>query len=208
LTGLFLKKILGPLVPYITLGIGLLLLHNAWIALLAFHLGMVILILVSRTRIPLNRFVYSNNYKIPLVTAVIGACGGLLLYLLLPLLSIPVDINTQLQNIGLTESTWPYFIIYFILVNPWIEEYFWRGYLGSESKYFLPVDLFFAGYHVMVLAGKVDFIWLIAVFATLSFAAWLWRQANRICHGLLPSLVSHIAADITIIVTIYWLTLR
>ena len=138
----------------------------------------------------------------------IGACGGLLLYLLWPLLSIPPDINIQLQNIGLTAATWPYFILYFILVNPWIEEYYWRGYLGSESKYILPVDLFFAGYHVMVLAGKVDFIWLIAVFATLSFAAWLWRQANRISLGLLPSLASHMAADITIIFTIYWLTLR
>jgi hypothetical protein len=207
-TLVFLKRILGPTVPYITLGIGLLVLQNAWIAIFSYHLCMIIIIMLSHEHLPLRQLVRSTGYKIPLFTALIGACGGILLYLLWPLLDISPDIKMYFQNIGLTQAAWPYMIIYFILVNPWIEEYYWRGYLVSESKYIMPVDLFFAGYHVMLLAGKIDYIWLIVVLAALSFAAWLWRQANRISQGLLPSLASHMAADITIIFSIYWLSMR
>jgi hypothetical protein len=198
----------GPVVPYLTLGPGLLIFHNAWIAIIAYHLGMIAVVLLSRERIPVKILLQSSNYKIPAFTTIIGACSGVLLYLLWPLLSIPPDINMQLQNIGLAQQAWPYFLIYFILVNPWIEEYYWRSFLTSDSKFIIPNDLLFSGYHVMVLAGKVGFVWLIAVFTVLVLTAWAWRQFNRVSRGLLPSLVSHIAADITIIFTIYWLTMR
>lgn len=202
------KNILGPLVPYVTLGPGLFIFHNAWIAIISYHLGMIAVVLLSRERVPVKILLRSNNYMFPLIISLGGACGGILLYLLWPLLSIPPDINLQLQNIGLTREVWPFFLVYFILLNPGIEEYYWRGFLTSDSKYLIPNDLFFSGYHVMVLAGKVGFIWLIAVFAILILAAWAWRQFNRASRGLLPSLASHLAADITIIFTIYWLVMR
>ena len=57
---------------------------------------------------------------------------------------------------GLSSSTsWLLFIAYFSLVNPFIEEYFWRGVLGSNTKKFYIGDLVYAGYHALVLWGKV-----------------------------------------------------
>ncbi len=205
MTDNILKKIIAPIIPYITIGIGLLLLNNAWIAIIAYHLGIIVVLLLSRERLSLKKLFRSTGYKIPLFTALVGACSGILLYLLWPLLSIPPDINVYLQNIGLTRQAWPYFLAYFALVNPWIEEYYWRGYLGNDSKYPTLNDVFFSGYHIMVMAGKVAIIWLLVVFAALLLGAWFWRQSNRISHGLLPSLVSHLAADITVIFSIYWL---
>ncbi len=207
MTAGILKKI-APIIPYFTVGIGLLLFNNAWIAIISYHFGMIAIILLSREHIPFRTLLLSTNYKIPLLTAVLGATGGILLYILWPLLSIPPDINIYLQNIGLTPRAWPIFLAYFILVNPWIEEYFWRGYLGSNSKFITFNDIFFSGYHVIVMAGKVEIIWLLAVFFALLFGAWFWRQTNRISHGLLSSLVSHFSADITVIITIYLLTMR
>ena len=201
-----LKKVIAPVIPYITIGVGLLVLHNVWIAIIAYHIGMVAIILVSREHIPLRKLLQTNNYIIPLFTAVLGASGGVLLYLLWPLLSIPPDINVYLQNIGLTQRAWPLFLVYFALVNPWIEEYYWRGYLGSDRKFIILNDILFSGYHVMVMAGKVETIWLLVVFAALMMGAWFWRQSNRVSHGLLSSLASHMAADITVIFTIFWLT--
>ncbi|MBN1368048.1 MAG: CPBP family intramembrane metalloprotease [Dehalococcoidales bacterium] len=203
-----LKKIIAPIIPYVTIGFGLLLLHNAWISIFAYHIGLIIIIMLSRERIPLKQLIQSTNYKIPMITAIVGACGGILLYLLWPLLSIPPDINIYLQSIGLTQKTWPLFIIYFVLVNPWVEEYYWRGYLGSKSKSLTTGDIFFSGYHVMVIAGQVEIIWLFAVFIILFFGAWFWRQSNRISRGLLSSLVSHITADITVICAIFYLTMK
>ncbi|HEX5808782.1 MAG TPA: hypothetical protein VFY25_08970, partial [Anaerolineales bacterium] len=48
------------------------------------------------------------------------------------------DMQEHVQALRLTSSTWPVFITYFVLVNPLIEEYFWRGYLGSPTMGFYP----------------------------------------------------------------------
>jgi hypothetical protein len=202
----FLKNILGPVVPYITVGLGFLVFHNAWITLISYHLGMLAVVYLSPEHPPLKFLFGGKNRILSLVAALGGACGGLLLYLLWPLLSVPTDISLQLQSLGLNRDSWPFFLVYFILLNAGIEEYYWRGLLSEESKFPIPNDLFFAGYHLMVLAGKVEVMWLIAVLAVLVLAAWAWRQFNRLGRGLLPSLASHLAADITVIFTIYRLT--
>jgi hypothetical protein len=203
-----LKNIIAPLIPYLTIGIGLLVLHNVWIAILSYHLGMAIILLISRTNVSLKQLLKSDNFKLPLVTGLLGLGGGILLYFSWPWLSIPKEIARSLQNIGLNEASWPFFLGYFIVVNSWIEEYYWRGYLGSDSKKIILNDLLFSGYHLVVLAGKVDAIWLIVIFSVLTAAAWFWRQTNRWAHGMLPSAASHLAADIAVIITIYLLVMR
>jgi hypothetical protein len=201
-------RILAPILPYITVGSGLLALRNAWVAILGYHLCMVIILFFARTKIPFTQIHSRSNYKILIVVSILGGAGGLLLYLLWPLLAIPKDISLYLQNIGLTSSMWPYFIVYFILVNPWLEECYWRGYLGSNSQSITLNDLLFSGYHIIVLAGKIDIIWLVIIFFILSLGAWFWRQANRWNQGISASIVSHIAADASVILTIYFLTIR
>lgn len=202
------KRIWAPFIPYIPIGIGLLILHNAWIAILGYHLSLVIILVIAERKISFTQIHESSNYKILIITSFLGGLGGLLLYLIWPLLAIPGDINLYLQNIGLTTGVWPYFIAYFVLINPWLEEYYWRGYLGSNSKWITLNDLLFSGYHIMVLAGKIDVIWLIIVFIVLSSGAWFWRQANKWNQGILASIVSHIAADISVILVIYFFIIR
>ena len=94
------------------------------------------------------------------------------------------------------------------MVNPWIEEYYWRGYLGSNTKKIILNDLLYSGYHLVVLAGKVEIVWLIVIFFALAVVAWFWRQTNRWSQGMLPSTASHLAADITVMLTIYFLIVR
>ncbi len=205
-TGFFLKNVIAPAAPYLAIGVGLLLLHNVWIAVVSYHLLMLILILLSGDQVRLGRLFNSASRIIPIAAGAVGVCGGILLFLLWPWLAVDPGLNPYLHSIGLNSASWPFFIAYFMLVNPWLEEYYWRGFLGSGQKHPAPADFLFAGYHILVLAGKVEIVWLIAVFAVLAFAAWAWRQANRMGQGLLPSFVSHLAADITIILVIYWMT--
>lgn len=141
-----------------------------------------------------------------LAAALIGASGGIVLYLLRPFILITGDID--IQNIGLTGATWLLFIAYYVGVNPFIEEYYWRGLLGSVSKRIVPNDVFFAGYHAIVLAGYIGATWLALFLAVLSAVAWFWRQINNASEGQLSSTVSHIAADLTIIFTIYIMTVK
>lgn len=202
------KRILSPLIPYITIGAGLLVFHNAWLAILGYHAGMVAVILSAKTRISFKQAFRGNKIWILFITALVGAGGGILLYVLWPLLSVPDDINLYIRSIGLNERTWLVFLAYFILINPWIEEYYWRGCLASTTKGITLNDLLFAGYHLLVLAGQMEAVWLLAVFFVLSAGAWFWRQMNRLNGGLLASTVSHIAADIAVMLTIYYLSIR
>lgn len=196
----------ATLVPYGTIGIGLLGLHNVWFSILGYHLGMIIVLLLAGPQISFRQVWRSRNYEILIVTSAFGGMGGLLLYLFWPLLGIPGDISQYLQNRGLTTAAWPFFLAYFILVNPWLEEYFWRSYLGSNSKNLTLNDLLFSGYHILVLVGVISVVWIIMVFVVLCMGAWFWRQANRWNQGLLASVVSHLAADATVIFAIYFMT--
>ena len=196
-------KATAPLIPYITISIGLLVLHNAWLAMLGYHVGMAAVMVWSKYRPGLRQVYKGKGPWIPLIGGLGGAGSGVLLYLLWPALSIPDNISNYINSVGLTEQTWPVFIYYFIIVNSPLEEYFWRGFLNSTARKPIPNDLLFAGYHLIVFAGHIATPWLIAIFLGLAAAAWAWRQINRYNGGLLASTVSHLAADTVIILTIY-----
>jgi membrane protease YdiL (CAAX protease family) len=198
------RKILAPLIPYITIGTGLLLLHNSWVGMVGYHAGIAAVMAWSKYRPGLKRVYQSKGSRLPLIGILGGAGSGILLYLLWPGMSIPDDIGTYISSTGINEQTWPAFIVYFSLVNPLLEEYFWRGYLNSDVKRPILNDLLFAGYHLVVFAGHLEIFWLIAIFFGLAGAAWVWRQINRLNGGILASTVSHLAADITVILTIYY----
>lgn len=199
------RRALAPAVPYAAVGGGLLALHNAWAAILGYHIGMVIVVLCWAPRVSARQMLRANGWRVPIIAALVGAISGILLYLLWPLLSAPSDAGSVIRGMGLTEETWPLFLWYLVIVNPWIEEYYWRGYLGSADKGPVVNDFLWAGYHLIVLWGKMDAAWLAVVFMVLAAGAWFWRQANRLGGGLLPSAFSHLAAEATIVLTIYGL---
>jgi hypothetical protein len=202
------KRILAPVLPYVTIGAGLLVFHNAWLAILGYHAGMIVTILLSGTRVAAKESYRGNRYSIPLVAALAGACAGLLLYLLWPALGFANDPGSFMRLIGLNERTWPAFLAYFILTNAVIEEYYWRGFLGSVGKGIRLNDLVFSGYHLIVLASLLQPIWLMVVFVCLTTGAWYWRQMNRLNGGLLASTVSHLTADATVILTVFCLSTK
>ena len=117
-----LRKIISPLVPYIAIGIGFLIFHSAWLTVLGYHAGMSAVVLSSNTRPGLKTVFKGNHFWIPLITAFAGACSGVLLYLLWPYLSLPPDINVFLRSINLSGGSWLVFIVYFSLVNPFMED--------------------------------------------------------------------------------------
>ncbi len=149
-----------------------------------------------------------NGSSIPIGAAVAGACAGLLLYMLWPSLGFINDPDSYVRTIGLNERTWPAFLAYFILTNALIEEYYWRGYLGSVGKRIGLNDLMFAGYHVLVLASLIEPVWLLGAFVCLTAGAWLWRQMNHLNGGLLASTVSHLTADATVILTVFYMSMK
>jgi len=198
----------APYAPYLAVLVGMYLFHSAWAAVLLYHLGMALVLTLGRGWGALRGLGAGRQPLGLAATSLFGVSGGVLLYVLWPLLGVPPGVGASLAHLGITQTAWPAFIAYFCLVNPWLEEIYWRGYLGDSAARPVPNDVLFAGYHVLVLASFIRWPWLLAVLVVLAGAGWLWRQQARRTGGLLASAVSHFLADTGVFLTVYLLVIR
>ena len=199
------KKWLAPILPYLAIWAGLFLFKNAWLTLIGFHVAILIALAVARPSLPINILFKSKSAKWILVSALVCSTSGIGLYFLWDVFGIVPNLPMRLESIGLNSASWFAFIAYFSLVNPFIEEYFWRGFLGSDSKKLRVGDVIFAGYHALVLWGRVHPLSILFAVIILTSAGWIWRQISREDGGLLAAVLGHMVADFSILMTIYWM---
>ena len=203
---LALKLILAPIFPYLAVWAGLFLFHSAWFALAGFQMAILFTLLLFRPNIPISILFKSKNPKWILISVLFCSTSGIALYFLWGVFGFANDLPAQLPTIGLNLSSWPLFIAYFSLVNPFIEEYFWRGVLGNNSIKLYIGDAVYSGYHALVLWGRVHPLSILFAIIILTSAGWLWRQIAREDDGLLAPVLGHMAADFSILLTIYLMT--
>ena len=196
-------KTLTPILPYLAIWMGLFFFKSAWATLLGFHLAILIALFVLRPSLPLTVIFRPANGKRTVFMILFCAASGPGLYLLRDFFQVAGNLGAQLAEIGLSGSAWFGFITYFALVNPFFEEYFWRGVLGSETKGFYFGDLVYAGYHVMVVWNKTHPFSMLFLLAVLTFVGWYWRQVYRKDDSLLAPVLGHMAADLSILIAAY-----
>ena len=200
------KKWFAPILPYLAVWVGLFFSKSAWFTLLAFHVAILFVTAVLRPALPVNILFQSKSFKLILFSILFCSTSGIGLYFLWNVFGVADDLPAQLRSLGLNSTSWFPFIAYFSLVNPFVEEYFWRGALGSATKKFHIGDLIYAGYHAMLLWGRVNpYSALFAVIILVS-AGWMWRQLFREDRGLLAAVLGHMVADFSILLTVYTMT--
>ena len=196
-------KWIAPALAYLAVGLGLFVFHSAWGALVGFHIAILISLLIARLKLPVSILLKSTNIKWIVLSVLLCGSSGITLYYLWDTFRFANDLPAQVESLGLNSVTWPPFIAYFALVNPFIEEYFWRGYFGSPTKSLYLYDFIYSGFHFLILIGKVHTYSIIFGLSVLVFAGWLWRQIAREDQGLLAPVLGHMAADFTILAAVY-----
>jgi membrane protease YdiL (CAAX protease family) len=179
------------------------LMHNAFVALVAYQVMMALVLTVERQWYRLADLAKVRGWWLLAASALFGLLAGVSLYVLAPLLGLTAGLAPKLAAIGLTAATWPWFIGVFVLTNPWLEELYWRGYLGSDSVTPVWTDAWFSGYHVIMLLGFVPVVGLAAAFVLLFACGWAWRQSARATGDLMFAGISHFAADLSLLITVW-----
>jgi Type II CAAX prenyl endopeptidase Rce1-like len=198
------QKWLAPILPYFAVWAGLFLFKSAWLAIIGFHASILLGLSGVLPKIPVNILFKGKSFQWVLINVLLCSASGIGLYFLWGRLDIAPDLSAQLVSLGLTSSSWFAFITYFTLVNPCMEEYFWRGVLGSNSKKLYIGDLVYAGYHAIILWGRVNPFSILLVLVVLTSAGWFWRQLAREEDGLFAAVLGHMLADFSILMAVYW----
>ena len=196
-------KWIAPALVYIAVIIGLFAVRNALGALILFHVAIVASVLVTKSRVPINILVTSHDIKWILISVLLCGSTGFTLYSLWDKFGIASDLSKYVEEMGLTQSAWFWFIGYFTLANPWIEEYFWRGFLGSTTKNIYLSDFLYAGFHGLILMNRAQANMIVYSLVLLILAGWFWRQIARLDQGLLAPVLGHMAADFSILMAVY-----
>lgn len=193
----------GLLMPYLAVWLGLYVFNNGWVAIFGYHAGIILLVTLAGVWPAPTQFRPSVPMWKIILFALTGCTAGATVYFLWPFIHVSPRLASALLEWGLTPRSWPLFIAYSALVNPWLEEIFWRGWLGSANAHPIVHDAAFAGFHLVILAPFFPSFWLIVAFLILAFSGWLWRQVNRAENSMLASTLFHMAADVSILVVVW-----
>ena len=196
-------KWLTTLLPYLAVAIGLFWLHHAFWALLSFHFAILLSLLLGRSAVPVKILFQSKDIRWVILSVLLCGSSGIFLYFLWPYFDVVKNLPAQVEGLGLTGSAWYLFITYFALFNPLMEEYYWRGYLGSSTKGLYPSDFLYAGFHALILLDKIQLGMVLFAVIGLTLTGWFWRQLARADQGLLAPVLGHMAADFTILMAVY-----
>ena len=198
------------LLPYIAVSIGLYLLHSAWLAMLMYHCGMILFLIVfGKGNLKMWHLFSGLNLKVLSVATVIGSLSGVVIYTLWHFIALEdANIDVTLTKYGLAGLSWYLFMVYFSIANPLLEELFWRKLLYKKGIRPFLLDIAFAGYHVLVLYLFINWLWVFLAFLLLVVAARTWRYLYSILNGLAVPWLSHTVANISIVLAVNVLRLN
>lgn len=184
---------------------GLYFFHNAWISLLSYNTIMLIFI-VSSKRYPDFKSIFSNNNFIIIITAiVISSLTVPIIYYLWNYVALDSqNLTLQLQDFQITNSNKLYFLLYFSIFHPVIEELFWRITVQNKYRLFSIYDFLFSIYHLLVLRFFIKSYLLIIVFIGLTAISLTWKILIHKYKQNLAVFLSHASADFFIMFTVLY----
>lgn len=204
-----LRFALMAMAPYVAVTIGLYGLHDAWVAILAYHAQ--ILFWAWQDRIGPADLVgaLEKGWSAPLLLA-LGIPGVLLGPALWVLLEVALReglvLGNWLERYGLSGSGWLLFVFYYGLLHPCLEQIHWDRLRRDRRGHH--AHALFAGYHVLVLVLLLKPVWVAVSFAVLLAISVAWSRVREQLGGLGVVAASHTIADAVLMAAVYLLAGR
>lgn len=199
-------RYLAALLPFGSIVAGIYLLHSAWCAILLYHSGILLILVINEKRYIWHGVFSGWSGFSGIGMSTLFAGNGPLFILMWPFISLkPGILAESLSDLGLSGISLLIFAVWYATVHPILEEVFWRKYLLSGSRWPALTDCAFAAYHILVLLLFLRLPWVIISFLVLTLTAWLLRMLALKYRGLAIPIVSHMAAGLSTLTAIFLL---
>lgn len=153
--------------PYLAVGFGLYIFHSAWIAILAYHVGILLVLWIAKFKI-LSPFRITIPFWKLLIFALMGASAGIAMYFLWPYAFVSPALTQTLEQWGLPaqhgRSSSP---------TPRLSTRGWRNYTGADGWEARPAPL-----SQMMRSSRV----FISSSSHRSFPLCGWLSLLSFCH--------------------------
>lgn len=180
--------------PFVSMAVGILLLKSGWAALLIYH-GLIVLALsVNQERISLSMLF--KGFSIWLFLFMLAIAVGL--YFVLSGYAVSKGFVGEKVS-ALAGSCGPLFVVYLLIINPPLEELFWRELFATKTKYFSTGDILFGCFHFPILLLFLTPMKLPIGFLMIATGGWGWRQMRNRYGGLLLPWIGHLFADLMLV---------
>ncbi len=197
-------KIISAFTPYVAVLVGMYVLHNAWVAIGLYHLGLIVFISTGDKNSLVKTGCGGWNAAMAAAGVAMSVMIFPVIYFLWGCMRLEGEpLGLVLAGFGLHGRSWLIFMVYFSTVQPVLEELYWREHLKCDKNFLSWREFAFVGYHVLVLAWFVKWFWLVIAFVVLAGAGYVWRRLSRELEGLIVPLLSHIAGDVSIVVAVH-----
>jgi len=197
-------KLCGIISPYLAVVLGVFYFKNGFLAVLLYHLILLICIIGINGSKALKLIQSGFHRHIGPLICLGGLLPGVVIFFLWPIAKLEsVDLAQLMESVNLTNTSFAIFALYACFVNPFLEESFWRGCFKPGSWIPSYIDALFAGYHAILLMPVVKLTFVLLSFVTLMFVGWIFRNIYRLTSGLAISLLTHIVADIAILYAVW-----
>lgn len=186
--------------PYVAIGVGLLVLNNIWVTVFGFHGVIAATLWIHRRQWSARRLWIGGSLAwIPAlaVSVAVFGCGMVRLAAQFP--GYGRHLRSLLWGMGLTGSAALPLAIYICLVNPILEEAFWRGLFFESHRRPALSDLAYGGVHVLIFWPFMLPVHALTTAVFLVGMGYLWRQIARRRNGLALSLAWHALGDVAIL---------
>ena len=187
---------LAAAIPYVTVPLGMHVLHSAWAALGLYHAGMIAVLIATRDARAVRSLFRGFRPAQAMLWIVLGLLFGALVYFLWPIVRPQgLEVRPLLASLGLEGFAWWAFAFYFGLFHPGLEEAFWRGHIAPRVGKPWITDVLFGGYHATTMIAFQPPLGVALSALGLMILASVWRRIARANGGLAIPWIAHGVAD-------------